>query len=337
MTHAWKYLLQQAAGGVRRIPGAKARIINAGGHPEGGCRLGAKAADLHALLSGKAPVLVFRGAIPLDVCKRTAARLRAVVDTSETPEEGSSPSTSFAEWRLGVDPDAPASDYSKLGFTKTDVMIQEGIRMGPGSPAPKSYLRRAAETREFLSSEVFSPVSNPFDDISKEISKLAGMRMRLERCPESRKDFLPCVVRRMTSGGRHRDGSVHMDVLVPGTNFSINVYLDVPDESFGGGELILYPTKKGQIDRFLNRHFFETIEVQNFYPGREFYTHELLASGKIEPIVYRPSAGDVIFIDPAYPHAVRDFGGPSDFRRISLQTFVQVNKKSNQLTFEYAV
>ncbi|CAE8651390.1 unnamed protein product, partial [Polarella glacialis] len=151
------------------------------------------------------------------------------------------------------------------------------------------------------------------------------------------------VVRRMSPGGRRQDGNVHMDTVVPGSTFSINVYLSVPPGT-EGGELVLWPVRKGSLDRFLNAHFFETIEVQNFYPQHTFYTHDLLASGRIEPIVYRPAAGDVVLIDPAYPHAVRDFEGPADLRRISLQTFVQVSRRgsgsgagASEVQLEYAV
>ena len=55
-----------------------------------------------------------------------------------------------------------------------------------------------------------------------------------------------------------------------------------------GGELVLYPIRKDALQRFLspgghlshgreakNAHFFETIDMQNFYPEHEFYTKEL--------------------------------------------------------------
>eukprot|EP00971_Amphidinium_carterae_P208279 4132782-Amphidinium_carterae.1 len=107
----------------------------------------------------------------------------------------------------------------------------------------------------------------------------------------------------MSPGGRRLGGNVHMDTVVPGSAISINVYLRVPQGSGCGGELVLYPVQKGMCSRFLNSHFFGTIDVQNFYPDRKFYTDDLLP----EPIVYQPQVGDVVLIDPAYPHAVTDF------------------------------
>ncbi|CAE8602509.1 unnamed protein product, partial [Polarella glacialis] len=95
--------------------------------------------------------------------------------------------------------------------------------MAAGKAAPESYLKRAAESRSFLDSEVFAPLRSPIDDIQEELSALPGVRCRLERCPVSKRDFLPCVVRRMSPGGRRQDGNVHMDTVVPGSTFSINV------------------------------------------------------------------------------------------------------------------
>lgn len=132
-----------------------------------------------------------------------------------------------------------------------------------------------------------------------------------------------------------------MDTVRPGSTLSMNLYLNVPEMS--GGELVLYPIRKDSLQRYLNSHFFETIDLQNFYPDHDFYTQEMLK--EIEPIVYRPGAGDVVFIDPAYPHAVRDFAldeaqtGEAPCR-LSLQTFMQVSgslEGDNVLRLDYAV
>merc|ERR1712137_1234032 len=104
-------------------------------------------------------------------------------------------------------------------------------------------------------------------------------------------------------GGRRQQGNLHMDLMVPGCTLSLNAYIQVPDEG-QGGELVLYPVKKDFVSRFVNAHFFSTVEIQNFYPDRDFYTEELLARD-IEPLVYQPQQGDVVLIYPAYPHAVR--------------------------------
>ena len=237
---------------------------------------------------------------------------------------GGSSARRFAEWRLGRDPaawlqggafrsskrgsclrarslvvdagalvghgcsalseDAPASDYSKLGYTKTDVLIQEGsglsplqapcanfrgpgFRMKASTAAPDSYLQRAEETTKSLIS-AFPPGSAmlgsmpglglipfyvafrgqfPLDVIREELNSLPAVSCRLERCPRTAREFLPCVVRRMVpgtgltsshaligeagrnrhcrffQGGRRREGNVHMDSVTPGSTLSVNV------------------------------------------------------------------------------------------------------------------
>ncbi|CAE7569025.1 unnamed protein product, partial [Symbiodinium pilosum] len=97
----------------------------------------------------------------------------------------------------------------------------------------------------------------------------------------------------MVPGGRRREGNVHMDSIRPGSTFSVNVYLRVPEEATGG-ELLLHAVQKSAIQRFLNAHFFGTIDLQNFYPEHTFYTQEVLKN--IPPIVYTPRVGDVVFI-----------------------------------------
>lgn len=151
--------------------------------------------------------------------------------------------------------------------------------------------------------------------------------------------FLPYVVRRMLPGGRRASGNVHMDTMVPGRTISINVYLQVPEGDNVGGEVVLYPVKKGWLARTLNSHFFTTLEVQNFHPELTFYTEEILSG--IKPIVHRPAIGDVVILDPAYPHAVRDFRCPTSSSRISLQTFAQASWQGpwyrRSQVLEYAV
>mmetsp|Transcript_7821 Transcript_7821/g.13650 ORF Transcript_7821/g.13650 Transcript_7821/m.13650 type:complete len:140 (-) Transcript_7821:41-460(-) len=139
----------------------------------------------------------------------------------------------------------------------------------------------------------------------------------------------------MLPGGRRKEGNVHMDTIRPGTTLSVNVYLRVPDD-LSGGELVVYPIRKNSFQRFLNSHFFDTIDIQNFHPHHNFYTQELLK--QVPPIVFRPQVGDVVFIDPAYPHAVRDFVSPCGAPRLSLQTFMQVSgSAAGELHLEYAV
>ena len=117
----------------------------------------------------------------------------------------------------------------------------------------------------------------------------SNIKLQLERCPQSQRPFLPCVVRRMepgactinfltrinkfrlaTAGGRRAEGNLHMDTVVPGSSLSLNVsfgrtagiahvrhlqtvavprYLNVPEMS--GGELVLYPIRKDFVQRFL--------------------------------------------------------------------------------------
>eukprot|EP00930_Biecheleria_cincta_P073249 TRINITY_DN60561_c0_g1_i1.p1 TRINITY_DN60561_c0_g1~~TRINITY_DN60561_c0_g1_i1.p1 ORF type:complete len:359 (+),score=49.36 TRINITY_DN60561_c0_g1_i1:26-1078(+) len=347
-----QWLIQQTLGGLKRVDGAAARVLQ-GGYGKAGpvgprstCRLGLTPEALTDLLCGKAPVVICKGALDAQTCSHAVSRLQAVADAEKAgsdhaSSESSSSSVRFSEWRLGADPEAPSSDYAKLGYSKTDVLIQEGVRMSAQQGGTQRYLEGAAETCRILRNDVFAPGTFPLDDIQDEISSLPGFLCRLEECPSTRRHFLPCVVRRMTPGGRKREGNVHMDSVVPGRTLSVNVYLSVPEDGTGG-ELILYPIRKGSLDRWLNSHFFSTVEVQNFYPDKTFYTEQLLASGQIEPIIYRPEAGDVVFIDPAYPHAVRDFDGPPSLQRISLQTFSQVsmNKSSEREStrlLEYAV
>lgn len=320
-----QWLLQRALGGVRRIPGAAARFVDGGSSGSDRCRLGITPDCLRALLSGQAPIIVCRGAVPTSVCERAATRLEQAGDVGGALDDAARDvSTGFAEWRLGGDPDAPPSDYAKLGYTKTDVFLAEGVRMSATKKASMRYLDRAAETARFLSDDVFTPQRCPIDDICDEVQSLPGFDCRLERCPVTDRPFLPCVVRRMGPGGRKTNGNIHMDTVAPGTTLSANIYLRVPEDR-DGGELVLYPTRKRFVDRVLNSHFFDTLEAQNFYPEHTFYTETLLNSGVIEPIVYRPRVGDVVLIDPAYPHGVRDFTGDPGHSscRISLQTFLQ--------------
>ncbi|CAL1141683.1 unnamed protein product, partial [Cladocopium goreaui] len=232
----------------------------------GGDRCGALREDFQQLL-GPCPVLVYKGVLDPDIC-RQASRL-LLEETPDAPR--------FAEWRLGADPEAPASDYTKMGYTKTDVLIQQGFRMTATSPAPERYLEHAKKTSEYLH-KVFAG-RFILDLLQNELTPL-GIQLHLERCPRSRRPFLPCVVRRMEPGGRRREGNVHMDSLVPGTTLSMNLYLNVPEML--GGELVLYPIRKDSLQRYLNSHFFETIDLQNFYPDHDFYTQEMLK--EIEPI-----------------------------------------------------
>mmetsp|Transcript_112408 Transcript_112408/g.358964 ORF Transcript_112408/g.358964 Transcript_112408/m.358964 type:complete len:335 (+) Transcript_112408:31-1035(+) len=332
----WRWFVQQVLGGVRRIPGARARVVTGGALEDGRCSLGVTADSVRDLCSGEAPVLVCRGALPASLCEQAAERLEAVASLGSAKSGGRA--TQFAHWYLGADAQAPASDYTKLGYAKTDVFREEGVRMAAGRGAPERYLRRAQETRRFLDESVFAPHRSPISQIAEELSALPGISCRLERCPATGRDFLPCVVRRMVAGERRPAGNLHMDTAVPGRTLSVNVYLRVPEGDAAGGELVLYPVRKDALSRVLNSHFFTTVEIQNFYPGRSFYTDGLLASRQIEPIVYRPSPGDVVFIDPAYPHAVRDFQPASSCpARISLQTFVQISRQGGESVFEYAV
>lgn len=319
----WKWFVQRTFGGLRPITGAKALVKRSGGD-----RCGALREDFQQLL-GPCPVLVYKGVLDPDIC-RQASRL-LLEETPDAPR--------FAEWRLGADPEAPASDYTKMGYTKTDVLIQQGFRMTATSPAPERYLEHAKKTSEYLH-KVFAG-RFILDLLQNELTPL-GIQLHLERCPRSRRPFLPCVVRRMEPGGRRREGNVHMDSLVPGTTLSMNLYLNVPEML--GGELVLYPIRKDSLQRYLNSHFFETIDLQNFYPDHDFYTQEMLK--EIEPIVYRPGAGDVVFIDPAYPHAVRDFALDTSAQqtvapcRLSLQTFMQISgslEGDKVLRLDYAV
>eukprot|EP00439_Symbiodinium_sp_Y106_P076286 s129_g15.t1 len=297
MRLAW--LIQNAIGGLRPIQGAGARVVRRKG---GAVGLGLQRRDLLALLEGKAPVLVLPGAISDEVCREASDWL--LQQSAAAERSGGSSARRFAEWRLGRDPDAPASDYSKLGYTKTDVLIQEGFRMKASTAAPDSYLQRAEETTKSLLS-AFPPGQFPLDVIREELNSLPAVSCRLERCPRTAREFLPCVVRRMVPG-RRREGNVHMDSVTPGSTLSVNVYLRVPEES-SGGELLLHAVQKNAFQRFLNAHFFETIDMQNFYPDHKFYTQELQHSSRknchfcsmlerIEPIVYRPRVGDVVFI-----------------------------------------
>ncbi|CAE8602507.1 unnamed protein product, partial [Polarella glacialis] len=104
-----------ATGGVRRVPGAAARLLNGGYSSElsssgKDCRLGITSEDLQGLLSGEAPVVICRGALSPDFCKRAADRLRAVEDVAlpkPGEQRGSSAALGFSEWRLGADPEAP--------------------------------------------------------------------------------------------------------------------------------------------------------------------------------------------------------------------------------------
>ncbi|CAE7873574.1 unnamed protein product [Symbiodinium sp. KB8] len=264
MRLAW--FIQNAIGGLRPIQGAAARVV-----PKSGSGLGLQRRDLLALLEGKAPVLVLPGAISDEVCREASDWL--LQQSAAAERSGGSSARRFAEWRLGRDPDAPASDYSKLGYTKTDVLIQEGFRMKASTPAPNSYLQRAEETTKSLIS-AFPPGQFPLDVIREELNSLPAVSCRLERCPSTARKFLPCVVRRMVPGGRRREGNVHMDSVRPGSTLSVNVYLRVPEES-SGGELLLHAVQKNAFQRFLNAHFFETIDMQNFYPDQKFYTQEL--------------------------------------------------------------
>ncbi|CAK9097014.1 unnamed protein product, partial [Durusdinium trenchii] len=314
----WKWFVQQLFGGLHPIPGASALVKQAGHDTASLC--GASRTDFQSLL-GACPVLVYRGLINPKLCQESTQILL----------EGR-----FAEWRLGQDPDAPASDYTKIGYTKTDVLIQEGFRMTATSAAPEKYISSALETTKLLQKALGGDF---FHALASKFAPL-GISLQLEQCPLSQRPFLPCVVRRMEPGGRRKEGNIHMDTVVPGSTLSLNVYLNVPEMS--GGELVLYPIRKDSLQRFLNSHFFETIDLQNFFPDKEFYTKEMLK--EVEPIVYSPATGDVVFIDPAYPHAVRDFVvseksvGPTS--RLSLQTFMQVSgslEGNEELRLEYAV
>lgn len=333
----WRWLLQQGFGGISRIPGAAARVIDVTPDPDGRCRLGISAACLTALFTSQAPMLIFRGALPAARCRHAAAYLEKVALAGDA---GAKSAQRFAAWHLGADPEAPAADYTKLGYTKTDVLMG-GVRMAAGRPAPEKYLDLAEETSAFLREQVFAPYGCPMDEIWKELDALDGITCLRERCPETNRPFLPYVVRCMVAGGRRAAGNVHMDTVVPGRTFSVNLYLRVPDSSQDdGGEVILYPVKKDALSRVLNGHFFETVDIQNFYPDQTFYTQALLDSEGMEPLVYKPAAGDVVFLDPAYPHAVRDFQSPSTRHRISCQTFVQLRPPAagqNGQILEYAV
>ncbi|CAE7282464.1 unnamed protein product [Symbiodinium natans] len=287
MRLAW--LVQNTIGGLRPLQGAAARVVQSAVGATGG--LGLQRGDLLALVGGQSPVLVLPGAISQEVCREASDRL--LEQSASAAASGGSQARRFAEWRLGRDPDAPASDYTKLGYTKTDVLIQEGFRMTAATAAPESYLQRAEETTRTLL-QAFPPGQFPLDLIRAELDALPGVSCQLERCPSSGRAFLPCVVRQMVPGGRRREGNVHMDSVRPGSTLSVNVYLRVPEET-SGGELLLHPVQKDALQRYLNAHFFETIDLQNFYPDKKFYTKEMLDG--IPPIVYSPRAGDVVFID----------------------------------------
>eukprot|EP00434_Breviolum_minutum_P008015 symbB.v1.2.007070.t1/scaffold414.1/size398445/34 len=278
----WKWAVQNLFGGLQRIAGAQALVKQGGGG-----RCGASRLDFEHLLS-RFPVLVYQGVVDGETCRRATQLLEA---------SGNSGSHLFEEWRLGRDPDAPASDYTKIGYTKTDVLIQQGFRMTATSAAPEAYLDNASKTAEYLH-KVFAG-QFILDLLTKELAPL-GIHLRLEKCPRSQRPFLPCVVRRMEAGGRRKEGNVHMDTVLPHSTLSLNLYLNVPEMS--GGELVLYPVRKTSLQRFLNSHFFETIDLQNFYPNHDFYTKDMLED--IEPIVYRPSAGDVVLIDLASTPAI---------------------------------
>eukprot|EP00929_Paragymnodinium_shiwhaense_P002903 TRINITY_DN103221_c0_g1_i1.p1 TRINITY_DN103221_c0_g1~~TRINITY_DN103221_c0_g1_i1.p1 ORF type:complete len:343 (-),score=72.86 TRINITY_DN103221_c0_g1_i1:84-1112(-) len=308
----FRFLLQQALGTVRRLPQAAVRVKQGGGGQ--GCRLGVASDDLHAFFAGEAPMLVFKGALDPERCHTIAQRLEAVAERGfdSTPWAPAA----FTEWYLGLDEAAPAADYAKLGYTKTNVFREEGIRLARDKAAPERYLSCAEETKSFLASQVYAPYQCPMEDIREELHALPGFQCLVERCPISRRPFLPYVVRRMTAGQRRAAGNLHMDTPIPG-HLSINLYLKVP-----GGEIVLYPVRKDWMSRTLNRHFFETIEVMNFYPDRKFYVEDMLASGAIEPLVYKPEPGDVVIVDPAYPHAVPDFAADGG-SRLSLQSFLQ--------------
>ncbi|CAE7220656.1 unnamed protein product, partial [Symbiodinium necroappetens] len=283
MRLAW--FIQNAIGGLRPIQGAAARVV-----PKSGSGLGLQRRDLLALLEGKAPVLVLPGAISDEVCREASDWL--LQQSAAAERSGGSSARRFAEWRLGRDPDAPASDYSKLGYTKTDVLIQEGFRMKASTPAPNSYLQRAEETTKSLIS-AFPPGQFPLDVIREELNSLPAVSCRLERCPSTARKFLPCVVRRMVVDAEKAMCTWTVSDLEVLFRSTCAMYLRVPEES-SGGELLLHAVQKNAFQRFLNAHFFETIDMQNFYPDQKFYTQEML--GRIEPIVYRPRVGDVVFI-----------------------------------------
>ncbi|CAK9019197.1 Pyrimidine-specific ribonucleoside hydrolase RihB, partial [Durusdinium trenchii] len=180
---------------------------------------GASRTDFQSLL-GACPVLVYRGLINPKLCQESTQILL----------EGR-----FAEWRLGQDPDAPASDYTKIGYTKTDVLIQEGFRMTATSAAPEKYISSALETTKLLQKALGGDF---FHALASKFAPL-GISLQLEQCPLSQRPFLPCVVRRMEPGGRRKEGNIHMDTVVPGSTLSLNVYLNVPEMS--GGELVIFP------------------------------------------------------------------------------------------------
>merc|ERR1712129_279451 len=174
-----------------------------------------------------------------------------------------------------------------------------------------------------MGEEVFAPDGCPIDEILTELDTLEGFSCGVEQCPATGQAFLSYVVRRMAKGGRRANGNIHMDTVIPGRTMSINLYLQTPEGGNAGGELVLYPVQKGVWSRWLNSHFFNTVEMQNFYPDHTFYTEDVLSAADMNPIVHRPQAGDVVIIDPAYPHAARDFESSADFHRVSLQTFIQ--------------
>ena len=152
-------------------------------------------------------VLVYRQAVAPELCQQVAAVLA---------------SGSFQAWRLGADPAAPASDYSKIGYTKTDVYVREGVRMTAASAAPESYLAAAAGTEAWLRQAFGGDFI--LDRLAAQLGP-CGVRLRPEHCPVSRRRFLPCVLRRMEPGGRREEGNVHMDTQRPGSTLSLNLSL----------------------------------------------------------------------------------------------------------------
>ena len=217
----WRWLLQNLLGGPRALPGAVQRLwellLGAGVRVKQGLEvaredivalLGPCPAPRQGAISAKdAEVLLYRQAVAPEFCQQVAKVLAT---------------GSFQAWRLGLDPSAPASDYQKLGYTKTDVYVQQGVRMRASEPAPESYLEAAEATEGWLRQAFQGDFI--LDRLAAALEP-CGVSLRPERCCRSRRRFLPCVLRRMEPGGRRKEGNVHMDTLRPGATLSLNLSL----------------------------------------------------------------------------------------------------------------
>jgi hypothetical protein len=204
-------------------------------------------------------------------------------------------------------------------FLSAESLTRE-LRFGTGS---------SAKLIEEEGGESLIMMMTPMDKLRLELDDSWPGGARVGRDEKSGKPLLAGCGRIMHPTSSKDQGFCHVDdiAIMKDTigTFSANIYLETPPVGYGG-ELNIWPIN---IDSRFD--FYKHSGSLSLLLTQEKFAQESLRKCLPPPVTITPKEGDLIIICAQRPHSVVGF---DIGKRISMQTFIDVNGIKNNLTLE---